>query len=70
MTDHGEKDAKFWVESDVVSIGKDESASSLFFGREHDGNLLSSHGQNWQLDTIEFVEATPRSGLGQSWVEK
>ena len=60
---HCEKDAEFWVERDVVAVGKNEGIFAFFFGGEDDGDLLRRDGQNRKFDAVEFVEATPGSRL-------
>ena len=63
---HGQKDAELWVEIDHVAVGEDELRLAFLLAGENDGDLLSGDRQHRQLDTIELVETTPRTGLRQT----
>lgn len=67
---HSQEEAEFRVHFDRVSVGKDEVLSSLLLAREDDGDLLCCNGQHWQLNAVEFIEATPGTRLSETFGNK
>ena len=65
---HRQKDAEFGIHLDSVPVREDELPLFLSFAGQNDGDLLGGYRQDGQFDTIELVEAAPRSRLGQSFV--
>ena len=55
---HREEDTELGIHFDEIAIGEDELPFAFLLTREHDGNLLSSDGQDRQVDSIEFIETT------------
>ena len=41
----------------------------FLLGAQYNCNLLGGDRQDWQLDTVELVEATPCAGLCQALVD-
>lgn len=66
-TYHGQEETELWVKVDYVTISEDELWLSFLFSSENDGNLLGSHRQHRQLNTIELIKTTPWSRLRQTW---
>ena len=63
---HGQEDTELGVHVHHVAIREDELLPALFLAREHDVNLLRRHGQHWQVDAVELVEAAPAPRLSQA----
>ena len=64
---HGEEKTKLVVERHEVTVGEDELFLAIFLRREDDVDLLRGDRQHGQLNTIELVEAAPRSRLSQTY---
>ena len=66
---HCEEDAELWIHVNCVAVSENELLTLLSFARKNDGNLLGSHRENGQFNTIELVEATPRARLSETFVD-
>ena len=64
---HGEEKTKLGVERHKVAVREDELFLAIFLRREDDVDLLRGDRQHGQLNTIELVEAAPRSRLSQPY---
>ena len=58
-TYHSQKEAKFWVQVNIVPISEQEVLLSVLFGCEDNINLLCCHRQYRQLNSVELIKATP-----------
>ena len=65
-TNHCEEDSKFWIHLHKVSVSEDELLFALLLAGKHNGDLLRSHRQDRQVDSIKLVKAAPRPRLGQA----
>jgi len=63
---HGDKYSAGRFDRNVISV---ENESFLFGGErwQHAQNLLSDNWQDFDVDSIELVEAAPRPRLRQAW---
>ena len=66
VTYHGKEETKLWVEFDLVSVSEDKLLLAVLLGSENNVDLLGSHRQHRQLDTVELVKAAPRPRLGKA----
>ena len=64
---HREEKTKLGVERHEVAVREDELFLAIFLRREDDVDLLRSHRQHGQLNTVELVEAAPRPRLSQTY---
>lgn len=64
-THHSDEYAKLWTHLYDIPISKDKWFLFLSLTGQYDSNLLGCYRQYWQLDSVEFIEATPWSGLSQ-----
>lgn len=67
LTYHGQEETKLWVQVHIVTISEDELRLALFLAGQHDGDLLSSHGQHRQLNAVELIKTTPGTRLSQTF---
>ena len=56
---HGQEETEFRVQIDVVAIGEDERGFLLLFTPQNDVDLLGSHREHRQFNTVELIETTP-----------
>ena len=66
---HSQEDSKLGIHVHAVTIGEDEVVFAFLLAGEYDGDLLGSHWEYRQLDTIELIKTTPATRLGQTWNE-
>ena len=67
---HGQEYSKFGIHVNHVAVHENKRFLLLLFTIQDQSNLLGSNGQHWQFDSVELVEAAPRSRLGQPFSDK
>ena len=63
---HCQEETKLRVQVDHITVSEDELWFSFLLTLEYNSNLLSSHGEYRQLDTIKLIKTTPRARLSQT----
>ena len=63
---HGQEKTKLWIHVNIVSVSEDELRLSLLLTSQDNGNLLGSHRQHRQLNTVELVKTSPGARLSKT----
>jgi hypothetical protein len=64
---HGNEIGAGWDEHDwLLSVWEHESLESLLLGHGDGLDLGSDDGKSWERNSVEFIEATPKSRLGNT----
>ena len=61
---HGDEKSKLGVQVDNISVSENELTFTFLPASEHDSDLLSCNREHWQIDPVELVKTSPRTGLG------
>lgn len=65
---HSNEEAEFRVHADLVTVSEDEEATAMFLRLQDNVDLLGSDGEDRKVDSVELIEATPRTGLSETLV--